>query len=117
MRSKTMRCTVLSSASVPLWPQVIKKLMTVLCCGSAEGSARFRQNLDLMRFDSAFTSPADVESTEGTSPISRPSQGEFLRAFGFGLEYHRDASDPLWLVKDQPNRLDTWLAARQPPLS
>src|SRR5262245_33971695 len=48
---------------------------------------------------------------EGTSPIGRPSHGEFLHAFSFGLlEFNRDASEPLRLVKDQPNRLDTRLS-------
>jgi hypothetical protein len=48
---------------------------------------------------------------EGTSLIWRSSQGEFLRAFPFGLlKYNTDASEPLWLAKDQPNRLDARLS-------
>jgi len=43
---------------------------------------------------------------KGTSLVWRPPQGEFLRAFPFGLlKYNPDASEPLWLAKDQPNRL------------
>jgi hypothetical protein len=46
----------------------------------------------------------------------QPAQGELLRVFGFGfLENNRDASEALWLVKDQPNRLDTRL--RRTPAS
>jgi hypothetical protein len=39
--------------------------------------------------------------------VRRPAEAELLRAFDFGvLEYQRDASKPLGLVKDQPNRLN-----------